>query len=354
MPESAQRFLVVRLSSIGDIVHALPAVASLGETFPSADIEWVVEARFAQLLEGNPFVKRVVRIDTTQLRRRSRRAQAAEDLMRSILALRERPFDVAIDFQGLYKSGLIAWLSRAPIRLGFADPWLREPGVGILYTERIRPRGRRHVVDMNMALVEHVGARSSRWRFPLPGTNEGDQDLDKRLAALGDGDFVVISPGGGWRSKRWAPENYADLIRRLERDLPWRILLTGSQDEELLIQAILERAGSRLATYFPTTLVGFIALARRARLFVGGDSGPLHLAAAIGTPIVALYGVTDLLNTAERNGPFSPSDIVLVGAKSMSYLWRGRSEFYLEGIAVEGVLAAIHRRVAGANGSSVR
>lgn len=349
MPASSQRFLVIRLSSIGDIVHALPAVAALGETLPRAEIHWAVETRYAALLDGNPFVHRPVRLDTLGWRKKPASPATIEEVARSLMALREVNFDAAIDFQGLYKSGLIAWLSRSRERLGFAEKWLREPAAGVFYTERVAPHARKHVIEMNLALIERLGVPPigpDRWQFPLPRTAADDRHVEQHLASLGAQEFILINPGGGWKTKCWAPENYAELIRRLEAEIPWKIYLTGSPEEEELIQEILRRAGSSQAGYFPSTLVQFIALARRAKLFLGGDTGPLHLAAAAGTPVVAIYGPTD----PTRNGPFSQADITLSNRGPITYTRRAENPDYLPGISVESVLVAIHERLARAYG----
>jgi len=344
MPELTAHFLVVRLSSIGDIMHALPAVAALGQTYPEAEIHWAIERRYAPLLDGNPYVHRVLTLDTLGWRGKMASGGTLEEVVRGILAVREVAYAAAIDFQGLWKSAVIAWLSRSQERLGFAEYWLREPSAGVLYTERVSPGGRRHVIEMNMALVERLGARMERWQFPLPRTAEDDSYVERQLAALGAQEFILINPGGGWKSKCWAPENYAELIRHLEPKLPVKILFTGSREEEELISEILNCAGVKQACYFPSTLVQFIALARRARLFVGGDTGPLHLAAAAGTPIVAIYGPTD----PARNGPFSAADIALSNRGPIDYTRRTPNPTYLPGVSVESVLAAVGERLARA------
>jgi lipopolysaccharide heptosyltransferase I len=341
------RFLIVRLSSIGDIVHALPAVAALGDAFPQAEICWAIEKRHAGLLDGNPFVRRVISLDTLGWRSRLVSSYTLEEVARGIRALRELPFDAAIDFQGLIKSGLIAWISRSRERLGFGEKWLREPAASFFYTERVSPHGRRHVIEMNLALVERLGVpalQPPQWRFPLPHNPSDEQTVEERLAAFGVKEFIIINPGGGWVTKRWSPQNYAELLRRMERDhdeFGWRVLLTGSPDEEALIHEILEGAGSKQAVYFASTLTQFIALARRARLLVGADTGPLHLAAAVGTPIVAIYGPTDWA----RNGPFSSSDITLSNSAPIDHTRRAHNPAYIPGIAVESVLAAILHRL---------
>ena len=344
MPEPRQRFLVIRLSSIGDIVHALPAVAALGETLPDAEIHWAVESRYAALLDGNPFVHGVVKLDTLAWRRRLASRAVVKEIVRAIRAIREARFDIALDFQGLYKSALIARLSRARMRLGFAENWLREPAAGVFYTERVAPRGRQHVIEMNLTLVERFGVRHMHresWRFPLPQDPADEKHVERLISSFGGREFMVINPGGGWMSKRWAPESYAELMRQLEAEFPGEILLTGSPNEEEMIQGIIRRSGSSRARSVSTTIVQFIALVKRASLFLGGDTGPLHLAAALRTPIVAIYGPTD----PARNGPFSEDDIILWNREPTTYTRRAGRPAYLPGISVQSVLEAIRKRL---------
>lgn len=340
------RILVIRLSSIGDIVHALPAVAALGESQPGAEIAWAVESRFAELVEGNPGVRRVLRLDTLSRR--------GHDVAGGLAAVRHFRPDVTVDFQGLFKSAALAWLSRAPRRLGFAGPWRRESLAGLLYTERVEAAGRRHVVEENLALVERLGAAPRPrecWQFPLPRDCDAESDIARRLAELGAEKFIVVNPGGGWTSKRWPPPQYVELLRALESEGDYRVLVTGSPDEEPWIRQIVMAAGGKRAIYFPSTLIEFIALVRRARLLVGGDTGPLHLAAAVRAPIVAIYGPT----RPERNGPFAPRDITLTnqrGSGSRRTHWnrmQARRPGYLEGVPTRDVLNAVRRRLAAAD-----
>lgn len=353
MSQPNQRFLIIRLSSIGDIVHALPAVAALGESFPGAEIHWAIEKRFAMLLEGNPYVHRVVKLDTQGWRKDLLSPATLEQIAGTGRALREIPFDAAVDFQGLIKSALIARLSRSHERLGFAEYWLREPAAGILYTERVTPRGRRHVIELNFSLVERLGAAPvarQLWKFPLPRRDEDERDVESRLDSLGAREFLVINPGGGWKNKCWAPEYYAELIRRLEPEIAGRILLTGSPNEEPQIAKILQGASSPRAVYFPSTLLQLIALARRAQLFLGGDTGPVHLAEAVGAPVVMILNGAEPRNTPERNGPFREQDITVVNRSGDFRKRRNRNADYLRDVSVDSVLAAIRQRLARAHG----
>jgi lipopolysaccharide heptosyltransferase I len=342
---SQPRFLVIRLSSIGDIVHALPAVAALGQSFPRAEIHWLIENRYAPLLAGNPYVHRIIPLDTLSWRGSLPPASIVEEMAKTLMGLRGITYEAAVDFQGLWKSAIIALLTGAKERVGLAEPWLREPSAAVLYTERVSAAGRQHVIEESLALVEYLGARVGLWQFPLPHTPEADQYVDDQLAHLEARDFMIVNPGGGWKAKRWAPENYALLLRHLEPRFNGKILLTGSLEENELISGILSSAGTNRAFYLPSSVVQFIALARRAKLFLGGDTGPMHLAAAVGTPLVAIHGPTD----PARNGPFNKADISLYNQAPVNHTRRNSNATYIEGISVESVGAAIEERLARVN-----
>jgi len=339
------RFLVIRLSSIGDIVHGLPAVAALGQSFPQAEIHWLIEERYAALLAGNPYLGRVIPLDTLSWRGGSPPVSIVKKVVNTLRGLRGMAYDAVLDFQGLWKSALIALLTGTRERVGLAEPWLREPSAAVLYTERVSAAGRQHVVEESLVLVEHVGARVGLWQFPLPHSAEAERYVEDRLARLAARDFMIVNPGGGWKAKRWAPENYALLLRRLESWFPGQVLLTGSPNELELISGILERAGSSQASYFPCDLVQFIALARRAKLLLGGDTGPVHLAAAVGTPLVAIHGPTD----PARNGPFNKADIALYNRAPVNHTRRDAKANYIKGISVDSVRAALEERLARVN-----
>ena len=342
MTEAGQRLLIVRLSSIGDIVHALPAAAALAESLPAARVDWVVEKRFAVLLEANPHLHRVIALDTLGWRRRLASASAWREIREGIRQLRCIGYDAALDFQGLWKSSVVAWLSRAPKRVGFAAGRLREPGAGLLYTDRVSPPPQVHVVKENLVLVESLGAKAAKWQFPLP-QNTGDNDyVAARLRELTSDRVIIVNPGGGWRAKCWAPENYATLVRQIAGSRQEALVLTGAPAEEPMIREIIRASGMPRVTYLPTSIVQFIALVRRAQLFIGGDTGPLHLAAAVGTPVVGIYGPTD----PTRNGPFSPDDIALHNHQAINHTRREDHPAYIGGIPVATVLQAVEQRLA--------
>jgi heptosyltransferase-1 len=345
MTNTHPNYLVIRLSSIGDIVHALPAVSALGETFPSARITWMVEDKYASLLEGNPFVRRVITVDTLGWRKHLAAPGTWRHILATIKRLRDAHFDAVVDFQGLVKSGVITGLCRSPLRVGFAQPWLKEPVAAFFYNQRVHATGSKHAIQENLALVASMGARVGTWRFPLPCSRDDEKYIDQLLAAGEVGEFIILNPGGGWIAKRWPPAYYAELIRRLDTPFSGSFVLTGSPSEAEVIHKIILASGSARAHYFPTSVEEFIALARKAKLFIGGDTGPLHLAAAVGIPIVALYGPTD----PARNGPFSPADVVLSTRQPVNHTRRARNPRFLEEISVTDALEAVRLRLARAD-----
>jgi len=344
------RFLVVRLGSLGDIVHALPAVASLRDTFPQARIDWLVEARWAELLELNPDLSNIFPVDT----RGWRRAPLSSATWRSVGALRrtlrEARYDSAIDFQGLYKSAVLAWMSGARRRIGFARSVAKEAGVARFYTEEVQSPSGVHVIEMNRALARAAGAGETPVRFALPTSAEDESQVEEMLRAHHLGEFVVLSPGGGWGSKCWPVERYAALHNTLARERGWRTVLNAGPGEEKLVSAFQAQARVTKPVHLTLTLRHLVALLKRAKVLVSGDTGPLHLAAALGTPVVGLYGPTD----PARNGPYGPRSVGVVvhnrEKATITYKHEEETGPALLAITVEEVVAAVMRALEASGG----
>jgi heptosyltransferase-1 len=282
-PSSASnRILAVRLGAMGDILHAMPAVASLKQGIPGAHVTWVVESRWAPLLEGNPFVDRVA-----LLRRDSPRC-----ILESCRELRASRYDFAVDFQGLIKSALLSSVVRAERIFGFHQAQVRERAAALFYSNRVSSHSI-HVVDRNLDLAKAAGAGALLRSFPVP---PGEQQ-----APLPDEPFVLACPLAGWRSKQWPLEYYRDIALRLAREAGMRLVVDGppaALDAFASIEGAFRHGGG---------LPGLIYAMRRAVAYIGVDSGPLHLAAALGKPGVAVFGPTD----PSRNGPYGSTITVL-------------------------------------------
>lgn len=313
---------MVRLGAMGDIVHALPAVASLKQGFPGSHLTWVIESKWAALLEDNPFIDRVI-----LLRRRN-----ASGLLASWRELRSAPFDFAVDFQGLLKSAVVAAAARPERIFGWDRVQLREATAGIFYTNRASSAAV-HVVDRNLDLAAAAGAGRPVRVFPLPaGRPEG---------ALPDGPFVLASPMAGWRAKQWPTENYLALGGLLLRECHLPLVLNVPPT------ARLEHAEG--VWQQTCGLGGLISATRRAAAVVGVDSGPMHLAAALGKPGVALFGPTD----PARNGPYGGSLRVMRWSGAVTtYKRLGAIDESMRRITPEEVFESLRAALDRARGSS--
>lgn len=344
----SERFLIVRMGSLGDIVHALPAAASLRAAFPRARLDWLVEARWQELLEGNPDLTNVIPVDTYAWRGSLFNPATWASAAMVVRGLRGIGYDLALDFQGLYKSALFARLSGARARLGFTKEFLKESGAARFYTRRVTPPANAHVIEMNLALARAAGAKESIVRFPLPARAEDAAAVDELLKENQVREFFVLSPGGGWGSKRWPLERYAMVHNELARRRGWRGVVNAGPGEERLVSQFMAEARVTRPVHFPTTLGRLVALLGRARLVISGDTGPLHLAAALGTPVVGLYGPTD----PARNGPTGPRAVVLHHREQarITYKHEDKPSAAMLAITVEEVLAAAERALGAAGG----
>jgi len=330
--------LLVRLSSIGDVVHTLPALAALHRHGWEAG--WLVEPPSRVLLDENPLLARVVVAP-------SRRAFAWGEALSTARDLRAQGYDVAFDFQGLWKSAAWARVSGARRVVGWARGARREPASALLVGEQVERRGGGHVIDKNLALLRPLGIEAVGLReFPLPLSAESVARVDAGLRGLGEGTVAVLNPGGGWASKLWPAERFGELAKGL-RGLGFLPLVSWGPGEEALADRVVAASAGAAVRCFPTTLLDYVEIARRARLVVAADTGPLHLACAVAAPVVALFGPTD----PARNGPFAREDVVVRRMPPCAPCYSrtcARHAGVMAGIGVVEVLAAAQRRLAAA------
>ena len=331
--ETKRRVLIVRLGSMGDILHSLPVLASLRESSPDWEVDWLVESRWRPLLEGNTNLSRVVDLDTLAWRRQPLWLPGCRAFAGVIQTLRERSYDCALDLQASLKSAAACYLSGAAEILGFESPWLKEPACGVFYTRRVAATGTVHVVEANLALAAALGAKPGPIRFPLPPGDPASLPPDLPRNGL-----AVFNPGAGWRSKLWPAENYALVSDALERELSLPVVLNCGPGEDGLAQQVVRACGHSRPRVYSGDVPGLIALLRRSRLMVGPDTGPVHLAAALGVPTVGLFGPTD----PRRNGPYGPCHKSLRPDGAVTSHRRSAPAGIMEQIRPNQVLAAIH------------
>jgi lipopolysaccharide heptosyltransferase I len=345
------KILIVRLSALGDIVHAVPAVAAIRARYPEARIDWLVDVRYAAVLRYVHGIDERITIDLSGWRGTvaafatwarssspSGRASGLPDTPPAppIRRLRAAGYDIAVDFQGLLKSAALARLSGAHRVVGFDRAVLREPLAARFYTERYALDDRQHVIRKNLELAAGIGADPSFIAFPMevPASPLTDSSA-----------YAVLNPGAGWPNKRWPPDRFGAVAVWMRDRFGWRSLVLWGPREQQLAQQVVD-ASWGAAVFAPRTGIGdVLALARDARVFVSGDTGPLHLATAMRTPVVGLYGPT----SPDRNGPFDPVDICVSRfADCICHHERRcrRGRPCIESIEISEVQQAIERRVA--------
>jgi heptosyltransferase-1 len=343
-----EKLLILRLGSMGDIVHALPGAAALRRAFPSATIGWAVEQRWSELLcaagaenaasgsPEKPLVDTLHFINTVAWRKALFSNEMRKQAWSAMSTFRAAHYDLAMDFQGAWKSAGLALWSAAQERIGFDSP--RERPAAIFYTRRVRVTSS-HVVDQGLELAAAVaGLEPGPPCFPLPCSAVSEAWCNDQLRRRGLQDFALLGPGGGWGAKLWPAENYGQVAAALARGGMPSLINFGPGEEELA--RTVEEASGGAAQPLSCSVRELIALARRARLFIGGDSGPMHLAAALSVPVVALFGPTD----PARNGPYGTRSIVLRHAASTtSYTHHDRPDEALRSIPAEEVLGAALR-----------
>src|ERR1700704_1869623 len=258
MIEGGGRYLVVRLTALGDILHTLPAVAALRAAHKNARIDWVVERKWAPVLEGSPAISEVIPFDRASI----------FGALACVRRLRQKNYTCAIDFQGLYKSSVLAMLSAAPRRIGFERGWARADGASLLYTERVAPAGR-HVAELNYSLAEKAGAtRPARPEYPLRVPAGGAASVRARLADRGIGDYIVVGPGGSWRAKCWPAERYGEFCRAFAERNSAHIVVIHGPGEKAVAEEVARRATPAPVTIISTTIEELMGLLAHARLVV--------------------------------------------------------------------------------------
>jgi lipopolysaccharide heptosyltransferase I len=332
----ARRILVVRLGAMGDIVHALPLLASLRGRWPGARVDWLVDRRHLAILDLVPGVAEVITIDT-------RRFTGDAGWPGVVRRLRRARYDVVIDAQGLIKSALLARLSGAPVVVGFSSAHARERLAGWLYSVAVRPDAP-HVVDRGLALAVAAGVTRPVRQFDLTVPDPSPAIL--QILAMLDR-FVVLNPGAAWPNKRWPADRFGAVAARLHELRGLRSLVTWGPGEEALALDVVARADAAAILAPATSLADLVGLLARASLVISGDTGPLHLAAALGTPTVGIFGPTD----PWRNGPWAPSDEALSRHDRCTCSHKRRctaSRWCLSDLAVTEVAQAAERRLTAA------
>jgi len=339
--------LIVKLSAIGDVVHTLPSLTALRSLYPHAHISWVVEAPASDLLTGHPHLDRVIisrRKDWIQNLRGFRSIKRTAREMRSFIAMvRDRRYDLVIDFHGLFKSAVVVRLSRAARKLGYDS--MQEMS-GLFYTEKIYEDMGKHAVDRYLDFVRYLGGAADEPECMIAVEKDNEQKVNNLLQANhidSTTPFVALNPVAFWETKLWQDEKFAGLADRITSELRVPVLFTGGAGDTRIerIRSLMKVPSVSLAGY--TSLRDLAYLYRLSRLVVTTDSGPMHIAAAMGTPTVALFGPTD----PGRTGPYGRGHIIVRRAMSCAPCFRKvcDTKQCMRDITVEEVFAAVKNSI---------
>ena len=343
------RILIIRLSSLGDILHTLPAFAALRKAQPDAQIDWLVAEKCKFLLSAVGGIHSIHVLETSALLRFPMRRQAWNKLWRLIRDLRSQDYDFSLDFQGLVKTSLLGFLSGAQTRLGFSRHLVREFPAHWFYNRTLaKPPEQVHVLKLNSMLAELIGAVPANTCFDFNVPQDDMRHVDSLLMKERITNFVVINPGGGWSTKRWNLQRYGELAKRINLELGLPVVVTTGPGEESYFQTIAAHCGGCEPSHFPISFLQLIPLMKKARVVIGGDTGPLHLACAVGTSVVGIFGPTSPV----RNGPWGLGGEGLARTLPCSFCYGRNCDKNNEcmDISVEEVFAAVVRRLANKGG----
>jgi len=330
--------LIVKLSAVGDVIHTLPSLAALRKCFPDAHITWVVEEAAADIVRDHPDLDRVIvsrRKGWWKEIRSGRLRKPLGEIKTFLRDLRDRDFDLVIDFHGLFKSAILVFLSRGRRKIGY-DSY--QELSGLFYNEKIPEDMNKHAVDRYLDFSGYLGAAMMQPEFKIAIGEENRKRVDELLKAQGiAGAFIALNPVAYWDTKLWEDERFAALCDRIDEAYGIPVVLTGQQSPSLEKIRSLSRRGV-INLEGQTTLKDLAELYRRAMLLITTDSGPMHLAAAMGTPVVALFGPTD----SKRTGPYGPGHHVIREPLSCApcFLKKCREMTCMRSITVEMVFKA--------------
>jgi lipopolysaccharide heptosyltransferase I len=325
---TSKKFLIIKPSSLGDIVHSLPVLDVLSRCFPGSEVHWLVARGLEGILEEHPMLRKVWVIQKDEWKKITKFHSTVGELRKLFSGLRAERFDYAIDLQGLFRSGLIAKATGAPVRIGFQEA--RE-GSALFYTHRVVGGKDVHAVDRYLKIAAYLGCDIDEVRFPLPQFSDG---VKQELPVSGE--YAVMVPGARKQANRWPAERFGKLAARL----PMKTVVVGSTGDRVLADEVVRASkGKAVSIAGKTDLRRLVSVIRNARFMVSNDTGPMHIAAAFNIPVFALFGPANPV----RTGPYGAGHTVIRKRISCSPCYKRScsNPLCMDKITVEEVAALI-------------
>ena len=331
-------FLIVRLGSLGDVIHGIPVAAALKKEFPGWRVDWMVDPLYVELLDLVGCIDRRIGVDPRAIKH----GEGRERFRETMRELRAMDYDAVIDLQGLLKSAMLARSVRGRRTVGFPLKHLREKLARVFYTDAPDVGDATHVIYKNLALLVALKVEDRRLRFPLTIPQTATVELVARR--FQPERYVLINPGAAWPNKQWPPDRFGAVAAAIVRDFGLRSLVLWGPGEQDIAHRVVEASMGAAEVSPPTTISDMIGISRGAQLMISGDTGPLHIAGAVNTPIVALFGPT----RPERNGPWGLYDVAISRVQQCSCTYQRRcrkSMRCIDDISIAEVMSAVHRRM---------
>ncbi len=290
--------LIVKPSSLGDVVHSLPFLNAMKRCFPDAEIHWVVAKGLEDLLEGHPMIDKLIVINKDLWKKLSQTGKTLKEIRELFKQLRNEKYDIVVDLQGLLRSGLITWATHAPVRIGFQEA--RE-GSRLFYTKKVKTSRDMHAVDRYMKIAAELGCDGHERVFPFPHSPKASDETGK-LSSLGP--YAVLVPGARWKTKIWPAESFGKVASML----PLRSVIVGCSADKTIGDEVVSRSGKKaISVVGETSIKKLIDVMRTAEVVITNDSGPMHIAAALNIPVIAIFGPT----SPHKTGPYGKGHVVL-------------------------------------------
>ncbi|MDI6801302.1 MAG: lipopolysaccharide heptosyltransferase I [Thermodesulfovibrionales bacterium] len=326
-----KKILVIKPSSLGDVIHSLPFLSALRDAFPAAEIHWIIAKGLEGLFEDHPMVNKLWIINKDRWKKLKDIKDTSSEIKELARGLRRESYDMVVDLQGLLRSGLLAYATHAPVRIGFQEA--RE-GSALFYTHKIRGGREIHAVDRCLKIASAIGCDVKEVNFPMPLFKESDK-IKKLMEEIGN--YAVIVPGARWLTKRWHPERFGELASMLNM----KTVIVGSAADREISKVIENMSeGNAISMAGKTDIRELISIIRNARYVISNDSGPMHIAAAVGVRVIALFGPTNPV----RTGPYGDKNIIVnAGVKcSPCYKKRCSDKRCMDNITVDMVYNTIN------------
>jgi heptosyltransferase I len=331
LTKNPRKILIVKPSSLGDVVHSLPFLNAIKTCFPGAEIHWVIAKGLEGLLEGNPLIERLWIINKDSWKKVDNVINTATEIRNLLKELKKEKFDIVIDLQGLLRSGIITSATRSPVRIGFKEA--RE-GSRFFYTHKVKGGKDIHAVDRYLKIASVLGCDVSRVSFFF---SQDPSICNSQLITLKlPNEYAVLVPGARWKTKKWPPEKFGELASRL----PVRSVIVGSKADRDIADVIVSLSeGKTISLAGKTSLQELIEVMRKAGFVVSNDSGPMHIAAALGIPVYAIFGPTD----PRRTGPYGKGHTIINANEPCAPCFKETCEDVkcLEGLSVDKVFEII-------------